>query len=465
MDELEKRPEEESKAPEVKVKETGRPAKENKHNWKFVLGLFLGVLLTLLVVLLVRGYYVVTIPGVGQATVKLPTYSWFHKNDPSKFNTDEIDRKIREMEYYLDEEYYYNADKKEVTEGIYRGLVDALSEQDPYSRYYTQKELKDELTSIGGTYVGIGVTVSVDEQTQGLFVEAVTVGGPAEAAGIRHKDIIVEADGVDLRGMPLSEATNDHIKGEEGTTVELGVLRDGRKQMFTVERRVLDDKTVYWSTFTSDGEKYGYIFVRQFEGTTLTGFKEAVDAMEKEDIKGVVMDLRSDPGGDMNVALDMLDYILPDDLDTYTGAEATTLYHGKTLLLTIESRTADPIRYFARDGHSSPLDLVILADESSASASEIFTGVMKSYGYKSAGLTTFGKGIVQSVRMLYDNSGMKYTSAEYVLPNGDKIHGKGIEPDLRVEPTEELEETGIDVSAPDPGIDNQLRETLKLLKQ
>lgn len=282
---------------------------------------------------------------------------------------------------------------------------------------------------------------------------------------MRSKDIIVSADGVDLRGMELSEATGEHIKGEEGTTVEIGVLRDGKEMSFSIERRKLDDKTVYQSTFEMEGKKYGYIFVRQFEGTTFKGFCEAVDDMEKEDIEGAVIDLRSDPGGDMNTALDMLDYLLPDDLGTYSDELDSTLYHGKTLLLTVETKYSAPARYFAQDRHSSDLNLVILTDEGSASASEIFTGVMRSYGYKSAGLTTFGKGIVQSVRMLYDRSGVKYTSGEYVLPNGDKIHGKGIRPDLEIEPSEELTENGIDISKPDPLTDNQLAQAAKLLSK
>ena len=460
MDESENKAEDmTAKAPEEAEKKA--PVREKKHTWKFFLGLFLGVILALFAVVLIKGMFVVQLPGIGQATITLPTYYVFHKADPGKLDYETIERKLKEIEFYLDGEYYYDADKAEVTEGVYRGMVEALSEQDPYSRYYTRQEFTDELNTIGGTYVGIGVTVSIEEGTKGLLVEAVTPGGPAEAAGVRNKDIIIRADDVDLRGMELAEATADHIKGEEGTSVKIEVLRNGEPLTFTIERRKLDDKTVYWSTFSMDGKKYGYIFVRQFEGTTWNGFREAIDAMEKEDIAGTVIDLRSDPGGDMNVALDMLDYILPDDNGTYTDVEGSP-YRGKTLLLTIESKSGLPVSYYAKDGHSSSLDLVILADEGSASASEIFTGVMRSYGYRSAGVTTFGKGIVQSVRMLYDSSGVKYTSGEYVLPNGDRIHGIGIAPDLEVKPTEELEENGIDISAPDPKLDNQLAAAAKM---
>ena len=438
--------------------------KEKKNNWKFFLGLLIGVSAVLIGTVFYRGYFTIKVPYAGMVTVKLPTYDLFHGNEAGKFNQDEIGRKLSEIEYYLDNEYYYTADKNGVTEGIYKGVAESLREQDKYLEYYTAKELEEELTSINGTYVGIGVMVSLDPVSGGVLVENVTPNGPAAEAGLQAGDIIIKADGVELRGLSLAEATGEHLKGEEGTTVKVTLIRDGASMEFDVLRRKLDDISVYTSVLDMDGKKYGYMYITQFLTSTVNGFTDAVDSFESQKADGVVIDLRGNPGGDMNAALDMLDYILPENDGRFTQDEEYGPYKGKTMLLSVEQKNLPTVRYFATDGHRSDLSIVILADETSASASEIFTGVMKSYGYRSAGVTTYGKGIVQSVRMLYDKSGFKYTSGEYVLPDGEKIHGIGINPDTVAEASDEMNEVGIDITDPDPVLDVQLKAALELLK-
>lgn len=227
----------------------------------------------------------------------------------------------------------------------------------------------------------------------------------------------------------------------------------------TVARKKIDSPSVYHSFIEQGGKKYGYIYVSQFAGNTLKPFSEAVDDITKENAAGMIIDLRDDPGGDMNVCLDMVDYLLPDDLTVYPVEIET----GQALLLSIVDKKGNADRYMAGDGHSVDMPAVILVNENSASASEIFTGVMKCYGYKTVGVNTFGKGIVQTVRTLSDLSGFKYTSAEYVLPDGEKIHGKGILPDVVIEPSEEFLEHGADPENPDPSIDNQLNKALECL--
>ena len=438
--------------------------KEKKNNWKFFLGLLIGVSAVLIGTVFYRGYFTIKVPYAGMVTVKLPTYDLFHGNEAGKFNQDEIGRKLSEIEYYLDNEYYYSADKKSVTEGIYKGMAESLREQDKYLEYYTTKELEEELTSINGTYVGIGVMVSLDPVSGGVLVENVTPNGPAAEAGLQQGDIIIKADGVELRGLSLAEATGEHLKGEEGTTVKVTLIRDGASMEFDVLRRKLDDISVYTAVLDMDGKKYGYMYITQFLTSTVNGFTDAIDSFEAQKVDGAVIDLRGNPGGDMNAALDMLDYILPEDDGRFTKDGEYGPYQGKTLLLSVEQKNLPTVRYFATDGHRSGLSLVILADDTSASASEIFTGVMKSYGYRSAGITTYGKGIVQSVRMLYDKSGFKYTSGEYILPDGEKIHGIGITPDTLVEASDEMNEVGIDITDPDPVLDVQLKAALELLK-
>ena len=432
--------------------------KQKKHNWKFFVGALTGILLTVVCWFLYRGYFAVNVPGLGVITVTLPTYQVFHRSDPGKVDTEEVKRKIREVESYLDDEYLYGVDGKKLEDGVFAGMIASLNEEDPYAAYYSKEDYAEQLNDWKGTYSGVGIVVSLDEETGGIRVVRV-MNGPAMEAGIKAGDIIIKAGGTDLRGMDLDQATSAYIKGEEGTFVDLSVLREGEELPFHVERRKIDSTSVYHSFIENDGKKYGYLYVSQFAGNTLAPFADAVDEFILKGAEGLIVDLRDNPGGDMNVCLDMVDYLLNDNLTLYTKELDT----GRTLLLSVEERSGNASRYFAGDGHEADLPVIILVNEYSASASEIFTGVMRSYGYEVLGTTTYGKGIVQTVRMLYDMSGIKYTSAEYVLPDSERIHGIGITPDYVVEPSEEFLKTGADPDHPDPETDNQLAEAIRIL--
>lgn len=437
--------------------------KEKKHNWKFFAGIAIGMAVMVLGWFLYKGYYTLNLPVLGVVTIKLPTYYMFHEKEPGKIDQKELIRKVDEIEHYLGEEYLYDLDSENLLDGACEGIINSLHDDDPYSEYYSAEEYKESLQNWKGRYKGIGVYVSIDEDTGGVLVVRVVAGGPAEEAGIKNDDIIIKADDFDLRGLELSDAADNHIKGEVGTTVKLTVLRDGEEMEFVVERREIDSQTVFPSIITFEGRNYGYVYVSTFEGSTYDNFIKAVDSFEEQNVDGMVIDLRDNLGGDMNVSLNMADYILPDDIGTYTGSESSTLKTGRTVLLTIHMKSGGDSCYFCIDGHKSDIPAVVLVNENSASASEIFTGVMKSYGYPTVGTTTYGKGIVQTVRMLYDMSGIKYTSGEYVLPDSSRIHKVGITPEFVVEESEEFIEEGADAENPDPEIDNQLCEALKIL--
>ena len=430
---------------------------EKRGRGKVLLGMFLGILLSALFVFLYRGYFTIHINGEA-LTITLPTYYVFHDTKEGEINRSDVDKKLKEMEYWLDTEYLYDTDPDELTEGIYRGVADAIQDTDPYAAYYSREEFAEQMSDWQGSYSGIGVVVSLDQETGGVYVVRV-MDGPAREAGMKAGDIIVGADGVDLRGMDLDQATSGHIKGAEGTFVELTVLRGDEEIVMNVERRKIDSPTVYHSFLENGGKKFGYLYVSQFAGNTLPPFAEAVDDIREKKADGMIIDLRDDPGGDMNVCLDMVDYLLPDDLHVYE----TEIDTGKSLLLSVVDKNGNADRYMAGDGHAEEMPIVILVNENSASAAEIFTGVMRCYGYQTVGTKTYGKGIVQTVRTLSDLSGFKYTSAEYVLPDGTHIHGEGITPDHVVEPDETFLEKGGDPENPDPGIDNQLKKALEVL--
>lgn len=440
-------------------------SREKKHNWKFFAGLAAGIILAVAGWFLYRGYYTLNIPAIGAVTVKLPTYSLFHKEDPEKIDRAELLRKVDEVEKYLDSEYLYSRDSGKLLDSVFKGIFSGLNGEDPYAVYYTAEEYKSSLESWQGKYKGVGIYITKDEETGALVVVRPMKGSPAEEAGIKGGDMIIKADGVDIRGLTMDDAADNHIKGEPGTFVKLTVLRDGEEMEFDVERREIINETVFPSEICFEGGNYGYVYISEFDGSTYDSFVNAVDGFCEKNVDGMVIDLRDDPGGDMNICLNMADYLLPDDIGTYTGSGLSDLKTGRTLLLTVRMKQADDYCYYCVDGHSVQIPVTVLVNENSASASEIFTGIMKSYGYPVAGTITYGKGIVQTVRMLYDMSGIKYTSGEYILPDSSRIHGTGIIPGYIVEESEEFLEKGADAENPDPAIDNQLCEALKILEK
>jgi len=421
-----------------------------------------GFLLCITVLMLCRGYYTIQIPGVGLLTVKLPTFGVFHNSDTS-VDMAEFERKSEEIEYYLNEEYLYGPKKDEATDDSIRGLYYGLTGEDDYAEFYTAKEYEELMSDMEGSFVGIGVSVIKDEDTGAVKVLKTMKGGSAIEGGIKSGDLIIEADGRDLTAMDLETAVS-YIKGEEGTSVKITVLRDGEKLEFELERRTVATNSVSYSLFGQEGEKIGYIYVSQFLRTTLGGFKDAVDELTENGAKGFVIDMRENPGGDMNICLSMLDYLLKDNDTRYNANVSDADQKDRTLLLSIET-TKEPQQYFAEDGHECSIPVVVVVDDNSASASEIFSGVMKAYGSKVVGTATYGKGIVQSLVMLYDMSGIKFTSGEYVLPDGYHVHKVGVIPDVIIEATDEMKEKGIDVDAPDPSLDVQLAEAVKILKE
>lgn len=445
------------------MEEELKEVKEKKHNWKFAAGIAAGIVLAVAGWFLYQGYYTVKLPVFGVVTVKLPTYGLFGKGGSESIDRKELIRKVDEIEYYLDSEYMYERDPGVLLDAACDGILSGLHEEDPYSDYYSAEEYRESMESWSGKYKGIGVYITKDEATGAMAVVRPIPGGPAEEAGIKSGDMIIKADDFDLRGITLTEAAEEHIKGEAGTYVKLTVLRGEEELLFYVERRELDSETVFPSVIGYEDRTYGYMYISQFEGSTYDNFVKAVDDFTEKAVDGIVVDLRDNPGGDMNVCLNMADYILPDNIGTYSGSGFTDLQTGKTLLLTVRMKSAGDSCYFCIDGHECDIPMIILVNANSASASEIFTGVMSAYGYPVAGTTTYGKGIVQTVRMLYDMSGIKYTSGEYILPDSKRIHGTGITPAYYVEESGEFLEAGADAENPDPETDNQLCEALKIL--
>lgn len=351
--------------------------------------------------------------------------------------------KLEAIEDVISEYYYEEEDINvdEMIEGMYAGMVDSLG--DPYSVYYTEEEWNDLMEDTEGVYYGIGAYVSIDETTGFGKISGIISGTPAEEAGLRENDIIYQVDGELMQGMELSEIVS-HIKGEEGTTVHLTIYREGEEDYLEIdiERRKVEAPTVSYEMLDNG---IGYIQITEFDEITVDQFTEAMAVIEGSDAKGLILDLRSNPGGSLSAVVDIARQILPEGLIVYT-----------------EDRTGDRTEYSCDGKNELQIPMVVLINGNSASASEILAGAIKDYGVGTLmGTTTFGKGIVQRVLPLTDGTALKLTVSAYYTPKGNNIHEIGIEPDIVCE---------FDSDAYyDEGIDNQLEsakeEVAKMMAQ
>ncbi|MDO4265635.1 MAG: S41 family peptidase [Eubacteriales bacterium] len=382
----------------------------------------------------------------------------------AEINYGRVNLKLRMIQSILVQDYYYDEDAQAVEDGIFTGMMYGLTETDRYAAYYPAEEYAEQLNSTRGNYYGIGALISQDPETNTMTVEKVYAKSPAEEAGLLAGDILKRVNREDITYMDLSTVVDDYVKGEEGTYVNLTVERGGETVELQIKRGKVEIPSVYASLLSEEGgRKTGYIYVSGFEVATVGQFKEAVDAFIEEGAEGLVIDLRDNPGGVMDSALSMLDYLLADNIGAFSADEKTA-DKGKTLLLYTENKQGRADSFYASDKHEVKLPVTVLMNANSASASEIFAGVLKDYQKAEiVGTTSYGKGIVQTEFPLPDGSAIKYTSSQYFTPSGYAVHGQGVAPDVEIEASEEFLETGADPENPDPDADNQLAEAIREL--
>lgn len=346
--------------------------------------------------------------------------------------------KVDELTGYLDVYYYEEYDKEKVQESLLDGLVAGVG--DVYTMYYTPEEYEDLQINTTGNYYGIGAGLTQDVKTMVVTVSKVYEGTPAEEAGLLKDDIIVSVDGVDATSMELSKLVQ-LIRGEEGTTVDLAIYRSSTKEEleFTVPRRNVQLPSVSAEMLS---DNIGYIQISEFQSNTASQFCDYLTMLEQEGMHSLIVDLRDNPGGLLSSVVNILDVILPEGTVVYT-----------------EDKYGNRDTYKS-DGKCIDYPMVVLVNENSASASEIFAGAIKDYDYGTLlGTTTFGKGIVQTIFPLEDGDALKITTAKYYTPEGYNIHGAGIEPDVELE----YEFLGPEGESYDKQYDNQLQEAIKML--
>ncbi len=325
----------------------------------------------------------------------------------------DTNEKLETIEGIIDDNFYFEDDDNKKQDGIIRGYMDSL--EDPYSVYYSVEEYASFMEDTEGEYVGVGVQVSQNVDTKVITVTKV-FDGPALEAGIEAEDVITKVNGEDVSTQDI-DVVVDKIKGTEGTEVTITVYRayDGKEHDFTMPRRKVENPTVEYKMLA---DNIGYIQVSSFYEVTGEQFIEAMLDLKTSGMEGLIIDLRDNGGGLLDIAVDMADYILPAGRVVYT--------EDKDGNVTSEFTSTDEQQF------TKPL--VVLVNGYSASASEIFSGAIKDYGVGTIiGETTYGKGIVQRVFPLEDGSAVKLTIAKYFTPNGNDIHEVGIEPDIKVE--------------------------------
>lgn len=415
---------------------------------KFWRGVMVGVLVTALVCLITvgasAGIYMFGRRVIdNQTQVQVQT-----EGTPSQaqepVNFENVTKKLEQIQDIIDKKYLFEEkiDTSEEEAGIYQGFLSGLN--DPYAVYYTPDELTSFLDETNGSYCGIGALVSQNVQTGVSTIVRVFEGSPAEEAGILPGDALYKVDGIEVIGMDLSLLVNNYVKGEEGSQLTITVYREnsGEYKDITLTRRPIDVQTVSGKMLD---EEIGYISVAEFDRVTADQFKSKIEELQGEGMKRLIIDLRNNPGGEVTTVVSMADYILKDG--------------GR--ILTVANKKGTEETYDAEDGHSLEIPMVVLVNGNSASASEVFTGAMKDYGVATiVGTKTFGKGIVQTLMPLSDGNAIKLTTDHYYTPNGNDIHGKGIEPDLEVELDEEAAQ---EVVIPEEK-DNQLQKAVEVVK-
>ena len=307
----------------------------------------------------------------------------------------------------IESKYVDNVSEEELMEGAYRGMFEVL---DKHSTYFSKEEYHDFNESVEGEFTGIGATVTKDGDYVGVV--APIENTPAYNAGIKTNDVIVEIDGYDIKGWSLEKAVSS-IRGEDGTKVKIGIVREGNSGIlyFEITRGLIN---VEYLNYKILDENIGYIEIERFVKGTAAELRKAVEEFENKKVKGIILDLRGNPGGELPEALEVSDMFVS---------------KGKGIVF-IDYKDENDLEYFAKEDRTK-LPLVVLVDEGSASASEIVTGAVKDNGEGIViGKKTYGKGSVQTVWSLTNGGGVKITIAEYFSPNRNKIDGEGIEPDF-----------------------------------
>ena len=347
----------------------------------------------------------------------------------------ETKEKLSGIQALIQKEYIGEVDEDALQTGICQGYVGALG--DPYSAYYDEEQTSALMETTQGEYGGIGVVLTQNLDTGVTAASSVYEDSPAMKAGMKDGDIIYQVEGRDVSGMALEEISGS-IKGEKGTTVAITVLRgeDREEVTLTITRDTIQAETVKTRMLE---DEIGYLAISEFDSVTLEQYREGLAELTTQGMEGLIVDLRGNPGGNLDTVCEILDLMLPEGLIVYT-----------------EDKDGNRQEFTSDEAQEVQVPLAVLVDGNSASASEIYAGAIQDYGIgQIVGTKTYGKGVVQTIYDLKDGTSLKLTVAEYFTPNGRNIDGEGITPDVEV--TYQRNEN-------DPEADNQLDRAVETLQ-
>lgn len=357
----------------------------------------------------------------------------------SSENNGEITSELSKYRALIDKYFLGEVDEEKLKEGAIKGYIEGLD--DPYTEYISKEDMEDYLADATGNFVGIGIYMVQDTETNKIMVLAPIKGSPAEKAGILPGDLIVSVDGVTYTAEEMTVASSK-IKGEVGTAVKIEILRGNETLNFELKRENIKVNPVEGKKIENN---IGYIEFSSFDDGTAEEFKTKFEELQEQGIKSLIIDLRNNGGGIVDEALKIADYILEkDDVILYEVDK-----NGKE---TVEKSKNDPI---------INMPIIILTNENTASSSEILAGALKDYGKaKIVGTKTYGKGVIQQLLTLPDGSGLKITSEEYLTPDKTKINEIGIEPNEEVK----LPDSVKNVLTVEEKDDTQLQKAIEMAK-
>jgi len=370
-------------------------------------------------------------------------YTYFVNNpisitSKSSSSSKDIAGTLQKYKEIIDKYYLGDVDEEKLKEGAIKGYIEGLG--DPYTEYISADEMEDYLSDTMGNFVGIGIYMVKNTEKGKIQVLAPIKGSPAEKAGIQAGDLILTVDGVDYSADEMTIASNK-IKGEEGTTVTIEVLRGTETKKYELKREKVKVNQVEGKVLSNN---IGYINFTSFDETTADDFKAKFEELNKQGIKSLIIDLRNNGGGIVDQSLQIADYVADKD--------SVLLYEvDKNNKETVKKAKTDPI---------INMPIIILTNENTASASEILAGALKDLGKaKTVGTTTYGKGVIQQILKLSDGSGLKVTIEEYQTPNRNKIHKIGIAPE-----EVKLPDSVTNVLNVTESEDTQLQKAIEMLK-
>ncbi len=357
----------------------------------------------------------------------------------TKASNSDITTTLNRYKKIIDKYYLGEIDEEKLKEGAIKGYIEGLD--DPYTEYISKEDMKDYLDDTMGNFVGIGIYMVKNAEANKIQVLAPIKNSPAEKAGILPGDLIMAVDDITYTGEEMSVVSNK-IKGEEGTSVKVEIMRGNETKTFDLKRESIKVNPVEGKVLEN---QIGYIEFSSFDEGTAEDFKTKYEELEKQGIESLIIDLRNNGGGIVDEALEIADYIAD---------------KGSVLLYEVDKNNKEEVKKAESDPIIN-LPIVILTNENTASSSEILAGALKDLGKaKICGIKTYGKGVIQQVLTLADGSGLKITAEKYLTPNKTEINKIGIEPDEKVE----LPDTVKNVLLVEEKDDTQLQKAIQMLK-